>query len=396
MPTLRFPSLLAFALQPPAEQPKAGRRGASWRQVLLTLILVPVGVVIGLLVAQLISGGKPAEGGELPGPLVTIPALLLTLLLTLALHEAGHAAGGRLVGFRFLLYIAGPLMIYRQGERIKLGLNRNLSLYGGLSASLPTDDRDLRRRMAVMIAGGPAASLLLGLLVVAGVLVAGPPQAMFWRLVLATFAGASLLIGMITSLPMRSSGFNSDGARLLSLIRGGPAAERYIAVSAISAALLGGMRPRAWQPAWVERGLIEPDGSPDAVSAHLLAYTYHLDRGEPDLAGQRLDYVLAHAGEYPAAFRPELYQEAAFFHAWHRHDAAAGRAYLEQGRGGMKLDGSTWLRAEAAVLYAEGRREGAAEAARKGLEALKQRPDRGAAQAEAEWLQEILNRCMNE
>src|SRR5690349_8361613 len=77
-------------------------------------------------------------------------AIIFGVTLPLFLHEAGHLVGGKLVGFRFAMYAAGPIMITRQGGRLKVQFHRHWALYGGIAASMPVNDRDLLRRMSWM------------------------------------------------------------------------------------------------------------------------------------------------------------------------------------------------------------------------------------------------------
>src|SRR3712207_6939264 len=55
--------------------------------------------------------------GFSPGEkVVTIATILVLLPLVIAVHEAGHLLGGRLAGFRALLFVVGPFRIERSGE----------------------------------------------------------------------------------------------------------------------------------------------------------------------------------------------------------------------------------------------------------------------------------------
>src|SRR5207253_10541989 len=67
------------------------------------------------------------------------------------------------------------------------------------------------------------------------------------------------------------------------------------------------------------------------------------------------------------------------------------RAWLIKSAGGQ-VEKQTRLRAEAAVLLAEGRCEEAAAVALQGLAAAPESADPGGAIAEAEWLENILTR----
>jgi hypothetical protein len=81
--------------------------------------------------------------------------------------------------------------------------------------------------------------------------------------------------------------------------------------------------------------------------------------------------------------------EAAYFEARHRQDAAAARQWLNQApKDGVEPQ--TYLRAEAAVLLAEGRYREAAVIATAALVVLPKSADPGGAIAEKEWLESIL------
>lgn len=178
----------------------------------------------GLLGAGLMLATDGAAGDMVPGPAFLAVALVI-YMVSIAGHELGHLAAGALAGFRPLLLIVGPLRIERADDRVRAGLNRSLALAGGLALSAPIGVHDLRRRTIVLVAGGPLASIMLGVQCLA-----------FWsassafleaRGSLAAAAAFSLLlggvvslaIGIVTLLPMRVGGFYSDGARLLRLLR---------------------------------------------------------------------------------------------------------------------------------------------------------------------------------
>lgn len=80
---------------------------------------------------------------------ILIPALVLSLLFVLAFHEAGHVVGGKLVGFRFVLFIVGPFKLHSTESGVRLGLNRSLTMAGGLGA--------VGKAGSVLVGGGRAA-----------------------------------------------------------------------------------------------------------------------------------------------------------------------------------------------------------------------------------------------
>jgi hypothetical protein len=125
----------------------------------------------------------------------------------------------------------------------------------------------------------------------------------------------------------------------------------------------------------------------------LLAYEWSSDRGEVDDAGKHLDRALAAAKAYPAASRPVIYLEAAYFTARYRADAATARAYLEQSKGGFLVKPYSELLAEAAVLLAEGNHATAINRAREALESIRGSGDAQNALSQLRILNEIVALC---
>ena len=176
---------------------------------------------------------------------------------------------------------------------------------------------------------------------------------------------------------------------MLDLLRGRPRAERRLVALTLVAAWQDGVRPRAWEAGVVERLLALREGTEDDVGANICGYYYALDSGQSERAGRLLDLAVSQLQGYQADLRPALLLEAAFFAARHRRNVAAARAWLEQAQGGH-AERYTRLRAEAAILWAEGSYAEAAAKAEAGLAAIPRSGDRGGAVLESEWLDAIL------
>ena len=135
---------------------------------------------------------------------------------------------------------------------------------------------------------------------------------------------------------------------------------------------LAGVRPADHDPALVQRAVSLGDGSLFDLYGHLTAFAWAADRGEWRAAQQHLDRVVA--GE--AQLVPYLQDVARCDYAWllaiASKDVAAARAWLDSA-GKIDFEPATRLRAEAAVLLAEGRRAEAANQAKAGLLALRHR-----------------------
>lgn len=364
--------------QSPRPQPKRATRMLG--SLLFTLGLFVVGFLSGGWLARITDTGVDVS--------LSLPWLIVIgvvgMFLVLLAHELGHVIGGRLVGFQFRLLIVGPLKIDRVEERFRIGFNRSLALAGGLAASTPVDDRNLARRMLIYTAGGPAMSLVFGATALLLQMFADGTLAFGLNLMGLT----SLAIALVTLIPMRSDGFASDGARILMLLRGGPAAERWCAAAALANDLFG-RRPRDLSPELIERSLALTDGSADYLGSVFLAYSWALDRGDLATAGAYLDIMTANLDSFNSALRPSVLIEAAYFTAMHRADAVTARALLTKARGGL-VEGHTRARAEAAVLLAEGRPAEAHTVAANGLARLRRLTTGPASLAEAEMLEAIV------
>jgi hypothetical protein len=144
---------------------------------------------------------------------------------------------------RFLLLIIGPFSWHASVSGVRFEWNTNVSLMGGLAAATPTKvGASIRRQLLVLIAGGPVASLLLAMFALAATSVSGPRFAAYFTFI----AGSSFGIFLITLMPIRSSGFLSDGLQLIDVLRGGDAVRERVALLQIFAQSAAGIRPRDW------------------------------------------------------------------------------------------------------------------------------------------------------
>jgi hypothetical protein len=359
------------------------------RIFIIVIIALALGGLIGLGAAGLFERMAGAVQGEII-LLIFIPWLLLGVFLILLVHELGHVAAGRLVGFEFILLIVGPLTVMRTAQGISYSLNRNMRFFGGLTANAPPDDRDLDRRMAITTAGGPLASLLFSGL---SLLLTRPLLRLdfttgFTALLVSVFSG---LVFILTLIPRRAGGLMSDGARLLSLARGGEDARLRSLMIVLQAELMAGVRPRDLNPVALQELLHAQDDSFMGVATGLVAYYHYLDAEEIEQAGEQLVRALKARERLPVGFREGVALEAAYFYAVQRVEAGKARKYLEESKGAVAEE-HTRLRAEAAVLLLEGKREAAEDAVRKGIQAAEKSFQRGAAQAEIEWMQALLEK----
>lgn len=362
--------------------------------LLVGMALGAGGYLLGTQLGQAMrgAGSRPLERSASEVVLLLLVAIVAVGGSLLA-HELGHLLAGRLVGFRAYLLIIGPFRLERGEDRWHLHLNRRVALAGGLAGSAPTDTVALTRRMAVMIAGGPATSVISGLLAL-GAAWATQPQTFGPETsngvvaltgALGAFGAASVLIGVATLVPSRAGGFASDGARLLALARGGPAAERDAALAALVGASIGGIRPRDLPAALIDTVCAVQDGSTFEFCGWQYAQMRAADLGRDDEARALLERLLTQVDRLPPMLRAGVHYDAARqFAALGDYDAA--RAQLALGTG--PAIGAPHLQplAEAAVLLSEGKEE----AARPKLAAAKTGLARSIDRGTAKWLGDAL------
>lgn len=318
----------------------------------------------------------------------TLALLPLAWLLAVALHELGHALAGRLQGFRLYWLAVGPLMWRRQPTgRLRFAWNRSLNAAGGLAVSVPPDDRRLRQRFRVFVAGGPLGSLAWGGLAL-GLYALLPPaaQSAVPAAGLALSGGISLLLFVITIVPFQSRGFASDGMRLLNLSRPGPKQELEVAMLTASIRSMAGMRPRELSGAALAAAAALPIEHPFKAYVAYYRYLHHLDAGEPAVAGEHLAEYRQQLGQLPSALQASGWLEAAFFSAAYAHDEAAARTYQAQAKINVHTPADQPPRVEAALARLAGNADQARSQAQAALQALPRNLDQGSTRLYQDWL----------
>lgn len=355
------------------------------KQVIVFTLFGLAGLGIGTLLGRLDGPSRPVVPLSLPQIiLIALAAIYLALLA----HELGHLLAGKLIGMRPFLLITGPLKVFATQKGLQIGLNRNLSLAGGLAACLPQKTDQLKRQLLIIAAGGPLSSLL-GSLFGLTLFFMLPPESP-WKYAGFLFGVISLVIFAVTIIPGKTAGFQTDGGQILSLLRGGQDVEHRALLVILQAESLNGIRPRDWSTDILRR-VLELRTTPmlDAV-AGLMRYYYALDSGDLPCAEESLQTLLTNEAQLPEGLKQAVYLEQAFFVALHRSDAHTAGQFFRKGAG-APVEKSTALRAEAALLFAQGQREQARHKAAEAIRQSNQSFDVGAAVAEREWLQPILN-----
>ncbi len=340
------------------------------------------GVVGGLIGAFIVPWfiGKPSGGtsssASIGSLLILLASVPVAWLVAVGIHELGHIIGGWLIGGRFLLWVVGPIKVLRTPKGIQWGWNRSVNVAGGMGACLPRDcSRLTARQLVVMVLGGPIASLVLWGLLQGLLLVVEPVSgrvATAGAGVLTVTASLSLLLAVLTLAPFTAGGFKSDGRRAWDLFRRGPKTDQEIAMMVLTMEQLSGTRPRDLDPGLLERSLSLDDGSLYDLYARLNAYLHAADRQDWETARRHLETLAASEDKLVPLLAATVRCEYAWMVSTAGSDPRLARTWLDSA-GPMDFDPATRLRAESAVLLAEGARESAHAKALEGLKALETR-----------------------
>ena len=201
-------------------------------QRMLTVIVLSIFLfTTNAAMAQTVLGIFPK--GDKPGGFLFFVLTLLALFLVLAIHELGHLVAGIIQGFRFQLFIVGLLGVKRAGDAIKIFFNKNVGYMGGIAATVPVGHNEKnKRKFAIIMASGPAASLLFSLIAFLLFSISSSGAARGFWFVAAT---GSIAIFLATTLPTKSGIFFSDRARFQRLMSKGKAGENEEALLTIIA-----------------------------------------------------------------------------------------------------------------------------------------------------------------
>ncbi|HEX8597593.1 MAG TPA: M50 family metallopeptidase [Chloroflexia bacterium] len=376
-------------------------------QTLLYVRLVSVTVVAVLVLLAMSVGASSAISARTGEPMsVTLPSILdqvwastvevfggmfvffvtivLLIWLETIVHEVGHLVAGWLVGFRFVMITVSRLKLRATGQGLRLNLIDEADIQSGSALMVPTTLHNLRARWLVMTVGGMAGNLLLGCCFFLWMLF--DPQGMWGLLPFAT--GLSFVLGLVNLLPLKVNGYNSDGAYMQILLKGGPRADRFCYLTMITGASRMRQRPRDWDPAWIE-GILQPaDGTMDEALANHVAFYWAMDMGQVQWADKYMARCINLIESLPPQLQPALYADAAFLRAYCFKDLEWARYFLEKvGTETIRRFRHMQLRATSAVLMTEGRVEEARELAREALRDSEHQVGKGPGwELDREWL----------
>lgn len=315
------------------------------------ILMTILGGIIGFFIGKL---GFQA-GRSLPGSVMLMLAIAFipVFFLVIGFHEAGHAMAGVWQKFDFRMYVVGPFMWDKEQEGWKFKWNKNVNTAGGMVICMPTGTENLKNRFSIYAAGGPVASLILaGLCYLFYLLLPTASHIGFLFLLIAFF---SLLIFVVTIIPLHMGGFTSDGGRILNLQRGGEAARFEVLMLKILSQSSGGVRPCLldWSELEEASQLGQKLNSPFAVYIQSFFHQSAWDKGNLDLAEQHLIAYMDDSESIPDGIRSIVWLDAAFFYAAAKNDLAKALNYWNQFKPSAIIPKAQVFATEAAICILE-------------------------------------------
>ena len=327
------------------------------KKILSFLIFFSVSVVLGYSVGYLI--GKADIVVSKTTLIILLISFVPSFFIVIAMHEAGHAYAGIKVNFDFRMYVIGPFLWAKEQSKWVFKWNKNVNTAGGLVVCLPTDTYNLNKRFAIYAAGGPLASLLLGLLcflfyvIIKNLNLQNQLGLEITSSLFLLIAVLSLLILFATAIPFHTGGFSSDGARVLRILKGGEAARFELLTIKLIALSTSGTRPKDLDFNELKEALeiSKKLNLPQGVYIHGMLHQAEFDSGNLDEAEYHLNNYLTAIDEVPAGMHNTVYLDATFFYAFAKRELIKAENYWKQFKANAFVTKAQIAATEASILF---------------------------------------------
>jgi hypothetical protein len=251
----------------------------------------------------------------------------LMLMLSIAVHEFGHAFGGWSVGMKLRLFAFGPFSWQvRDGKWEFKFDSRKLFPESGATGNVPRGPEHQVWQSLLMIAAGPLINIGTGLIAVGLAVTLDSNSPLNSGGAMLMFGVASLVGGATNLLPFRVGATYSDGARLLQLLNGGPAADIYFAQSFISSSLVTALRPADYDMELIERAAAAAQGQ-QLMVLRLCQCQHYLDLQQTEQAQEAFARVESVYEAWQASVPAGLLPSMVFAAAYVKRDALEARRY---------------------------------------------------------------------
>ena len=363
------------AASQPVATPRARIAGDGTSSTLDTLagLLAGAAVLAGMFLYE--RWGRAHGLYRLHGYAYWIDILFIAFITT-SIHELGHALVGLSLGMKLRSFVLGPFHWFIRDGRWNFQFHpAGIISAEGVTGVVPTDPDQSRWSLVSMIAAGPLANLLTGLIALAAALTApGRPYEPAWEF-LFFFATVSLVTCAANLLPIRGERLYSDGARIYQILKGGPWDDLQRAFAIAGATLVTPLRPRDYDIEAIRRASLTFNQGPQAVVLQLLASDHFIDSGRFAQACDALAVAENIYDDSGFGLPADLHTIFVFDKAVLRRDAAGTRIWWDrlESKKPTHFGVDYWL-ARSALLWMEGGRSEAREAWAKANDMARSRP----------------------
>ncbi|MBN9661514.1 MAG: hypothetical protein J0H49_25185 [Acidobacteria bacterium] len=355
--------------QPPEHTPKPGDGTSKYSQAAFSIISWGFAFAGFRWVDQLAA----ARGlTQFQGWLTGLTMLPLAIFLSVLFHELGHALGAWASDFQVRMLRVGPLALAKLEGKWRMELT---SQPGGATGAFPTKTKGIRSGTLFMIACGPAASFVSGVICLVLFLSArNSPWQAAWDL-LGTLTVLCLIDSVANLLPIgTANGGYSDGARLWQLALNGTWSQRILFQFYTGLSVTSDLSPADWPTHLVEECARVDEGSAGDPGSIMLAHAHFKIREEEERARHYYDLMVQHAPQWPQPVVNQAAPDFAFYEAVYKGDPGTARVWLERFKDKTLSD---YWRAQAAIDGAAGELEQGRSAWYKGWSMVLQSPPRG-------------------
>lgn len=301
--------------------------------------------------------------------LMVLFGFILVNFLTIAVHEFGHLIAGWIVGLPFVGVTIGPFVAkFRKG---KWELKLRPRLRGGLTYMGLDRLRRVRRRLIVLVLGGPLASLVSGAIALAGGEFARAKYDSPWPTFFEFFGAFSLFMALLAFLPIRAGRYPGDGMQLRALLFSKSDAKQMIASQAVASLKEYELFPPDYFRRWWRMASAETSVQYTRFHADWLEFE---NAKESKVAAESLERCLEDSAILADEGRSNLIVEATVFNACWREDRAKAKGWYERSLAVRQIRPLDKIRIEIALLYSNGQFDEALASLDLGLSMIRSAP----------------------
>jgi hypothetical protein len=377
------------------------KKKSSIQKIAAFILMIALGGAVGFLIGELgHSSGQDAKTISLPAyAMIAMPFLFtLSFLIVIAIHEGGHALVGVWMKFDFRMYVVGPFMWEKEQTGWQFKWNKNVNTMGGMVICLPSGNENLSKRFSLYAAGGPMASLVLAafsygvFLLLSFMALDGIIFPLLRNFFMITGL-LSIVIFVVTAIPVHMGGFYSDGARILRLQRGGDKARFDVLTLKIITSSASGTRPKLLNISELDEALALANKLNEPFGVYLLSYFHQaaFDEGDMEKAEKYLLEYISLADAIPAGIRNAVWLDAALFYAIAKNDLEKATSYWNQFKSTAMIPKSQIFAVEAAINYLKNDRIVAEQKIESAIKELPNMMDKGVGIALGERLSTLKN-----